>query len=255
MQTWVWSKCYQRQDRHKNTQTIKTFFVLLSCHSMVLLSQLIQEHGCQAWQAPHNLCWKFSPALGGWRRTTSLIPFGSNRHSREQHKYDHTWQMFLQHLTHICMSPKLHWNLTMGFVIQMDPWKCHHFLNYPFLEKVITDKAVIYKEDMSEALRKLETMNTNHSLWSKIKTHICPRAQCAYKHKPWRDRSPFSKQQQQPSCSLQPCKSTSVPAASCRRGKQESSLQLPTRHFKQQSANSKTDQSENSYWCFSFRTR
>lgn len=65
------------------------------------------------------------------------------------------------------------WNLTMGFVMQMDPWKCHHFLNYRFLEKAITDKAVIYKEGMSEALKKLETMNTNHSLWSKINTHIC----------------------------------------------------------------------------------
>lgn len=107
METWVLLKCYQRQDWHKNTLTIKTFFVLLSCHSMALLSQLILEHGCQAWQAPHNLCWKFSPALGGWRKTTSLIPFSSNRHSREEHKYDHSWQMFLQHLTHICMSPKL----------------------------------------------------------------------------------------------------------------------------------------------------
>lgn len=136
----------------------------------------------------------------------------------------------------------------------MDSWKCHHFLNYLFSEKVITGKAVIYKEDMSEALRKLKTTNTNPSLWSKIKhtsawkKRVSPRAQCVYTSKPQRDRkSPSSKQQQQPSCSLQPCKSTSVPAASCLRGKQGSSLQLPTWHYKQQSAKPKTVSSQKTH--------
>lgn len=67
----------------------------------------------------------------------------------------------------------------------MDFWKYHHFLNYLFLGRVITDRAVIYKYSKTcqiEALRELETTNTNHSLWSKINTHLPERNMWAQMH-------------------------------------------------------------------------
>lgn len=67
----------------------------------------------------------------------------------------------------------------------MDSWKYHLFLNYLFLGKVTTDKAVIYKYSKTcqvEALRELETTNTNHSPWSKINTHLPERNVWAQMH-------------------------------------------------------------------------
>lgn len=67
--------------------------------------------------------------------------------------------------SHICMhEPKVRLEPDHGVCDISGLLEMSSIPNYLFLEKVITDKAVIYKEDMSETLRKLGIMNTNHSL-------------------------------------------------------------------------------------------
>lgn len=169
------------------TTKITTHLLLVSCHCKISLFQLLQERGCQAQQAPHNLCWKLSPMLGGWRRTTSLIPaFGSNRHSREQHKYDHSWQVLLSiSLTHThTYKPKAglepaHRVCDINRLLEMSSLPSLSFLgesNYR--------RTVIYKYSKAcqiEALRReLETKNVNHSLWSKSNHVHLPGRTCEH---------------------------------------------------------------------------
>lgn len=134
----------------------------------------------------------------------------------------------------------------------MDSWKCHHFLNYLFLEKVITDKSVIHKKTCQKLWGNWRPWNTNHSLWSKKSTHICLKETCepTYTlclHTQGTERQGESTQWTAALLLSTTLKSTSVPAASCIRGKQESSLQLPTQHFKQQSAKPKTVSSQKTH--------
>jgi len=101
-------------------KTIKTFVSLfIFCHCKALLFQLIQDHGCQALQAPHNLYWKFSLMLGGWRRTASLIPLLVQTDSPENNINTTTQDKCYPNIsyTHTCTSPKLDWNLSITFMI------------------------------------------------------------------------------------------------------------------------------------------